>query len=122
MGEDSSEDESKFQEAAIAPDTLLQSNKLKSKSTPQDDKPASLRRNKKNVIDNHDMLNVTPEYKAHVASKLSGILQKSYKEITRELPDTKEEQNEGINFLVKAKTSSNPDPMIPKLTIKINNL
>ena len=30
--EDSSEDESKFQEAAIAPDTLLQSNKLKSKS------------------------------------------------------------------------------------------
>lgn len=29
--EDSSEDESKFQEAAIAPDTLLQSNKLNSK-------------------------------------------------------------------------------------------
>ena len=29
--EDSSEDESKFQEAAIAPDTLLQSNKFKSK-------------------------------------------------------------------------------------------
>ena len=45
--------------------------------TPQDDdKPASLRRDKNNVIDNHDMLNVTPEYKAHVASKLSGILQK----------------------------------------------
>jgi len=30
--EDSSEDESKFQEAAIAPDTLLQSSKLLSKS------------------------------------------------------------------------------------------
>ena len=44
--------------------------------TPQDDKPASLRRDKNDVIDNHDMLNVTPEYKAHVASKLSGILQK----------------------------------------------
>ena len=29
--EDSSEDESKFLEAAIAPDTLLQSNKFKSK-------------------------------------------------------------------------------------------
>ena len=29
--DDSSEDESKFQEAAIAPDTLLQSNKLNSK-------------------------------------------------------------------------------------------
>ena len=29
--EDSSEDESKFQEAAITPDTLLQSNKFKSK-------------------------------------------------------------------------------------------
>ena len=43
---------------------------------PEDTKPLSLRRDKNEVIDDHDMLKLTPEYKAHVATKLSEILQK----------------------------------------------
>ena len=43
---------------------------------PEDTKPVSLRRDKNEVIDDHDMLKLTPEYKAHVATKLSEMLQK----------------------------------------------
>ena len=74
----------------------------------KDDKPVSLRRDKNEVIDDNDMLNVTPEYKAHVATKLSGILQKSYKEIHSEIPIPQDNEDTGIKLFTKSKAIFKP--------------